>query len=583
MAVAFMAALEQSPDTYDEEFNKVLDGRQTVIHDKILQLVKPGMRVLDIGCGPGSFTQEASRKGAEVVGVDSSETMIKTAQKNSAQLEKSPVYFMADALEFLEILVRNLSVPGAGTAYADVPQLNEKYDLVASTFLLSELKPHQRELLLQRIGSVLTSDGIFVVASETLPEDRREKRNFWKQRSKAQKLVKKRLLPPVDNLESITESSGLEITEFERYGPEISLVIGKTGDSSPESAYENRQRKFQGSTARTRIWYNHLTGGWRGIPIAPGLYRAGSPTEESPVVVTANYELTYYTVMRALAKDNLDAWVLVCDTNGINVWCAARGIHFLTNDVVEMIHLTQLEKVVNHKEIILPQLAAAGMDTKEIRQRTGFRSRYGPVRIQDLSKWLELEKPKPKPREMATVTFNLRERMEQTVAHIPFLLAVLLGRPLGIILGSVFIINMIFTLFIQSLSLQVLSISFSIVMLIIEILIALYGTAFVLGLVFPILPSKGNSFYRRGLGLAAITLPVAVVLMYILGAHWTEYIVWLVAQFVMAVSLTMDWSGMTSVSDPKVIEREYPYMLYTIYVGIVMIVGFNILVALMGW
>ncbi|MBY8998674.1 MAG: methyltransferase domain-containing protein, partial [Candidatus Thorarchaeota archaeon] len=114
MAVAFMAALEQSPDTYDEEFNKVLDGRQTVIHDKILQLVKPGMRVLDIGCGPGSFTQEASRKGAEVVGVDSSETMIKTAQKNSAQLEKSPVYFMADALEFLEILVRNLSVPGAG-------------------------------------------------------------------------------------------------------------------------------------------------------------------------------------------------------------------------------------------------------------------------------------------------------------------------------------------------------------------------------------------------------------------------------------------------------------------------------------
>ncbi|MHA2160741.1 MAG: methyltransferase domain-containing protein, partial [Candidatus Thorarchaeota archaeon] len=340
MAVAFMAALEQSPETYDDEFNKVLDGRQTAIHEKILQLVKPSMRVLDIGCGPGSFAQEASRKGAEVVGVDSSENMIKTAQRNSAKLEKSPVYFMSDALEFLEILVRNLSVPGAGPAYADVPQLNEKYDLVVSTFLLSELDPHQRELLLQRIRSVLTPEGVFAIASETLPETRREQSAFWKQRSKAQKLVKRRLLPPVDNIRLITETSGLEIAELEKYGPEISLVIGKSGANSPQSIYENRQLKFHGSRAKTRIWYNHVTGGWRGIPIAPGLYKAGSPTEESPVVVTANYELTYYTVMRALAKDDVDAWVLVCDTNGINVWCAARGIHFLTNDVVEMIQLT---------------------------------------------------------------------------------------------------------------------------------------------------------------------------------------------------------------------------------------------------
>jgi hypothetical protein len=223
------------------------------------------------------------------------------------------------------------------------------------------------------------------------------------------------------------------------------------------------------------------------------------------------------------------------------------------------------------------------MDPKEIRQRTGFRSRYGPVRIQDLSKWLELEKPKPKPREMATVTFNLRERMEQTVAHIPFLLAVLLGRPLAIILGIIFIVDVIAILFLPFISLQIISLSYSIVLLIVQLLIALFGNAFVLGLVFPILPAKGNSFWRRGLGLAALTIPVAVVLMFVLGAHWTEYVVWLVAQFVMAVSLTMDWSGMTSVSDPKVIEREYPYMINLLKVGIVLIVGFNILVALMGW
>ncbi|MFW9982498.1 MAG: hypothetical protein ACFFE3_11345, partial [Candidatus Thorarchaeota archaeon] len=451
------------------------------------------------------------------------------------------------------------------------------------TFLLSELKPHQRHLLLQRVRSVLKPNGIVAFASETIPEEKSEQRIFWKQRAEAEKLVNKRFQPPIDNLESILIVSGLDITETEKYGPEITFVIGKPGESRPRSEYEERYMKFEGSEARTRIWYNHLTGGWRGIPINPGLYRVGTPSEDSPIVVTANYELTYFTVMRALNKDGVDAWVLVCDTNGINVWCAARGIHFDTDDVVEMIHLTHLDEVVTHREIILPQLSAAGMDTKEIRRRTGFRARYGPVRIHDLNEWLELEKPKPKPREMATVTFNLRERMEQTVAHIPFLLAVLLGRPLAIFLGALFIVNIITMLFVQFVSAQILSISLSILLLIVQIFIALFGNAFVLGLIFPILPSKGNSFYRRGLGLAAITLPIAFVLMLIIGAHWTEYILWSIAQFTIAVTLTMDWSGMTSVSDPKVIEREYPYMIYTLQVGIVMIVGFNILFALMGW
>ncbi len=51
----------------------------------------------------------------------------------------------------------------------------------------------------------------------------------------------------------------------------------------------------------------------------------------------------------------------------------------------------------------------------------------------------------------------------------------------------------------------------------------------------------------------------------------------------MATSLTMDWSGMTSISDPKVIRREYPYMIQTLKVGIIFIVAFNLVVALMGW
>jgi hypothetical protein len=97
------------------------------------------------------------------------------------------------------------------------------------------------------------------------------------------------------------------------------------------------------------------------------------------------------------------------------------------------------------------------------------------------------------------------------------------------------------------------------------------------------LPSRGNSFWRRGLGFAGITLPIALVIMLLLQTPWTVIVVWMMAQFVMATSLTMDFSGMTSVSDPKVIRREYPNMILTLKTGVALIVMFIILAAFMGW
>ncbi|MCK5240426.1 MAG: hypothetical protein KAR33_12790, partial [Candidatus Thorarchaeota archaeon] len=112
---------------------------------------------------------------------------------------------------------------------------------------------------------------------------------------------------------------------------------------------------------------------------------------------------------------------------------------------------------------------------------------------------------------------------------------------------------------------------------------ALFGNAFVLGVLFPILPSKDNSFWRRGLGLAGITLPLAAVIMVVMQVSWTVFVTWMVIQFVMSTSLTLDWSGMTAVSDPKVIRREYPYMITTLKVGSIFVILFNLLVLAIGW
>ncbi|MHA2213497.1 MAG: methyltransferase domain-containing protein, partial [Candidatus Thorarchaeota archaeon] len=551
MAVAFMARLEETPETYDEEFDDILEGRGSRIRECILDLVRPGMRVLDLGCGPGLFAIEAAKKGATVFGVDADPRMIGLAKIRAAPLEKPPNFLQGDILTLGEEIDR------VDLKTVDATELHEqKFDLIVSTFLLSELKPTQRHLFMHVIKTLLRDDGFFAVASETLPKSGSERKKFWKNREEAEKESRKRLPSPITELKPMATTAGLVVDSSEEYGPEITFIIGRKGDALTSNEYQSRSKAYLGGKARARIWVNHATGGWRGIPIEPGLYKVGEPTPESPVIVTANYELTYYTVMRALDKDKEDAWVMVCDTNGINVWCAARGVHFDSEDVIHMIRLTGLSEVVTHRELILPQLAAAGMDPTMIHRRSGFRVRYGPVRIQDLHHWFELERPRPKPREMATVTFNFRERMEQTVAHIPFLFAVLLWKPIVAILGILFLVNVGLFAALPSVFAALYPTSLMILLLIGEFFLALFGNAFVLGAIFPILPSKDNSFWRRGVGLAAITMPIAAVIMLLIGAHWTEFVVWETAQFIMATSLTMDWSGMTSVSDPKVIRRE---------------------------
>lgn len=576
MAVAFMAALEKSPETYEKAFDDVLEGRSSRIRERILSLVSPGMKVLDLGCGPGQFAIEASKKGANVVAIDSDESMIALAKMRATTLEKAPDFVHTSVLTIGEKLYTESEKVSSSLIHG------EKFDLIVSTFLLSELKPVQRDLIMQIMTELLSDEGILVIAAETLPDSSSDRKIFWTNRKQAEKNARIRLPPPIASLETMIQNAGLTIEECEKYGPEITYLVGKKSYSAPVREYQTRVKPFFGGIARIRIWYNHLTGGWRGIPIKPGLYQAGNPSPDSPVVVTANYELTYYTVMRALAKDDIDAWVLVCDTAGINVWCAARGIHFDSDDVVQMIRLTGLTELVNHRDLILPQLAAAGMNPSDIRKRTGFRVQYGPVRIHDLSKWLELRKPKPKPRDMATVTFNLRERMEQTVAHVPFLFAALLGKPIAVILGIIALVN-IAALAIPIAFAVIYPLTLQALLLIGEFVFALAANALVLGLLFPILPSKGNSFWRRGLGLAAITLPFALLIMVVMGVHWTQLIMWMAIQFILAISLTMDWSGMTSVSDPKVIRREYPHLILTLKVGAVFLITFNLLVAIVGW
>jgi len=139
--------------------------------------------------------------------------------------------------------------------------------------------------------------------------------------------------------------------------------------------------------------------------VAPGLYALGRPGPDSPVLVTANYTLSFDALRSAVA--GIDAHILVLDTKGINVWCAAGKGTFGTDELVHRVEVCRLAEVVNHRILTVPQLGATGVDAREVLNRTRFQVRFGPVRASDLPRYLETGEAT---REMRTVTFGLADR-----------------------------------------------------------------------------------------------------------------------------------------------------------------------------
>ncbi len=121
--------------------------------------------------------------------------------------------------------------------------------------------------------------------------------------------------------------------------------------------------------------------------VAPGLYALGTPDETSPVFVTANYKLSFDKLRSALP--GRDAWILVLDTKGINVWCAAGKGSFGTQELVRRVAASRLDALVSHRNLILPQLGAPGTAAHAVKKQSGFSVVYGPVRAEDLPAFMD--------------------------------------------------------------------------------------------------------------------------------------------------------------------------------------------------
>jgi hypothetical protein len=154
--------------------------------------------------------------------------------------------------------------------------------------------------------------------------------------------------------------------------------------------------------------------------VAPGLYAIGTPNETAAVLVTANYKMTIDLLRRQLAGRSL--WLLVLDTRGINVWCAAGKGTFDTDELLRRVKESALEKIVSHRTLLLPQLGAVGVAAHQVQRHCGFRVLYGPVRAEDLPTFLDSGLQATAA--MRRVTFTPMERLVLTPVELTAMLRV---------------------------------------------------------------------------------------------------------------------------------------------------------------
>ncbi|MBN1657343.1 MAG: 4Fe-4S binding protein [Anaerolineae bacterium] len=147
------------------------------------------------------------------------------------------------------------------------------------------------------------------------------------------------------------------------------------------------------------------------FPTQTGLKVVGAPGRDAPVWVTCNFDLTVRRVLRAL--DGLDGYLLVAPSKGINVWCASGGGMFNAHSVISAVKTSRIEERVDHRTLILPQLAATGVDVAYIEAQTGWGCKFGPVYARDLAAYHAHGEQKT--RAMCRVEFPLRDRLEMAV------------------------------------------------------------------------------------------------------------------------------------------------------------------------
>jgi acetyl-CoA decarbonylase/synthase complex subunit gamma len=183
------------------------------------------------------------------------------------------------------------------------------------------------------------------------------------------------------------------------------IVVWTEPASSPTvSAWKEASVASMLVTRYADILIMHSTEGWALLPLTvlrqniytdprkpvaveAGLRTFGTPDENSPVMLTTNFALTYYTVAQDIESSGVDSYLLVVDSEGTAVDSGVAGRKMTADTVAEAIKESEVEKKVKHRKLIIPGKAARL--SGEIEQLSNWEVMVGPRDSSGIPKFLQ--------------------------------------------------------------------------------------------------------------------------------------------------------------------------------------------------
>ncbi len=428
MATAFMRWLEMRPSDYDRGIRILTLGRLEPLQRRLVdEHIQSGWKVLEIGCGTGGLTVMMASTGAEVTAIDRSEAMLEVAEQRVQDGELGS-----------RIKLHQMDASGIAEKFT-----HGSFDAVVSSLAFSEMSRQERQFVLSGARKLLGEHGSFIVLDEFQPRGWLLKSISLIVRTPLRLLtwlLTRTTTSPLHRLEQQLKKAGFTTTDStESLAGALKIIHAQVSiDTEQELQGIPTMGRLHGGWTLRKLGVEAWALFFRILPPypqkEPGVYEIGEPGPESPVLVTGNYALTVHRLVRAI-DSHVDAWLLVADSEGINVWCGAGGGFLTAERVLSIWRMSALDDHLTHKDMILPQLCANGVDGWKIRKESGWEVHWGPVRAEDIPAYFRAGMSKSD--DMRLVSFPLWGRLEMMAATLGFYALIIL-LPVAIFWRSVF-------------------------------------------------------------------------------------------------------------------------------------------------
>ena len=398
---------------YDRWMNLITGGQDERVRDAVLSYIEPGGLVLDVGCGTGTLAVKAAQKRAQVIGIDQSPAMLKLAREK-AQASGAEVDFRL--------------------AQAQSIDLDEQFDVATATFALSEISPDEAEMVVADLADRLKPGGKMIVADEAQPTKAFQRTVSGLQRAIVALLtfiaIEERPTR-LHDLRALLEAVGLAVTDEQLFqNGALRLVVAERRGPVVKPRREILEPVIH-SGLKGFLW-DFLC--WLFIlplSVRSGLYRIGSPTPDSPLLLTSNFYMTFKQVVKALQGRH--CWLLVEDTEGWNVWCAADAHIFSAEKAAALMRAYDVDGLLNHQTIVVPRLG--GRIARRLSELTalrpssgqGWRVIKGPIEARDLPAFIEGDLATTRPMRSLRRYYSLPHRLR--VGAVTALFAILCALP----------------------------------------------------------------------------------------------------------------------------------------------------------